>query len=345
MLRNRISKLKLYSMGIVVANKPLGDDRVAICPIEDLTMIDGLISKYTQDYVVSLPDISGNIKETKLVGDGHLIAKWIPISQSNRVSPPDVVAGETVLIYQYADTDEYYWDTVFNEPSLRRLERVIHMYCDIKSGNLPYDRSTSYWHEVSTVDKKIQIHTSTSDGEPSTYDVVLDTAAATFTLSDSLGNTIHLDSQKGVLTSTTTSEINTNTATTNIHASVTVNILGTDQVNINTKAAHVAADTVVADIAKTATINASDLIANISGHTTITTPITLVDSDVTVTKSLTVGGALVVGGGMSVSGGGGATVNGSMTTVGGDIVADGISLKTHVHNAPGGNGGLTTVPQ
>jgi len=244
-------------MGIVVQTKKLGDDRILVCPIEDLTMIDGLISKYKQDFQVSMPDISGKLVETKLVGDGHLVAKWIPLSQSNRVTPPDVVAGETVLIYQYADTDEYHWDTVFNEPSLRRLERVLHMYSNLRTGNKPYDRNSSYWFEVSTTDKLVQLHTSNSDGERVMYDIILNTDSSTLTVKDDQGNSVILDSIAGSLKTVTNKTVDVTTDVVNVHAATEINIKGDQRVNIVTKAAHVVTDTLVADVSGTADINAA----------------------------------------------------------------------------------------
>ncbi|MHA3052536.1 hypothetical protein [Acinetobacter sp. ANC 4640] len=48
-------------------------------------------------------------------------------------------------------------------------------------------------------------------------------------------------------------------------------------------------------------------------------------------------------GGMAVSGGSGNTILGSLTLTGGDVVADGIHLKTHTHSDP--QGGTVGAPQ
>lgn len=259
MLKDRVSKLKSYSLGIVVKNKAKGDDRIMVCPIEDLTFIEGLLAEYTQDFNVSLPDINGKINGVKLLGDGHVVAKWIPYGSSNRISPPDVRAGETVQIFQYADNDEYHWTTIFNEPSLRRLECATYMYSDLANGSKPYDKASSYWFEVSTADKTIKLHTSKSNGETVGYDVVLDTGTATLLVTDDVGNSVHLESNQGRLSTVTTKEINATTETVNIKAAMAVNITGDQQVNITTKAAHVVAETLVADVTKTADINAATI--------------------------------------------------------------------------------------
>lgn len=57
-------------------------------------------------------------------------------------------------------------------------------------------------------------------------------------------------------------------------------------------------------------------------------------------------GNLTINGNITISGGAGGTINASNSTInltGGDVVADGISLKNHVH--PGDSGGTTGTPQ
>ena len=76
-----------------------------------------------------------------------------------------------------------------------------------------------------------------------------------------------------------------------------------------------------------------NLTATVSGSTTIDCPQT------------TITGALTVQGGLTVSGGNGATVHGNINTQGGDISADNISLKSHVHGNVQNGGGTTSSAQ
>ena len=79
------------------------------------------------------------------------------------------------------------------------------------------------------------------------------------------------------------------------------------------------------------TVNAPTATVNSSKTVTVDSPLT------------TVSGKLVVQGGLAVSGGGGATVSGSMTVSGGDVKADSISLKGHVHGGVQGGPSDTGV--
>ena len=63
----------------------------------------------------------------------------------------------------------------------------------------------------------------------------------------------------------------------------------------------------------------------------------------TMKAAASVAGVATVGGLAATGAAGSATVSGSLTITGGNVTADGISLKTHVHSDP--QGGLTGVPQ
>lgn len=76
------------------------------------------------------------------------------------------------------------------------------------------------------------------------------------------------------------------------------------------------------------TVNTTTATVNASASVTIDTPVTHITGD------LIVDGKITGGGGMALSGG---------ATVSGDVVADGISLKSHTHT--GDSGGTTGTPQ
>lgn len=81
------------------------------------------------------------------------------------------------------------------------------------------------------------------------------------------------------------------------------------------------------------------LSATVGGATTLKCPSLLIDCPEThLTGTLQVDGKITGSGGLAVSGGGGATVSG-------DVVADGISLKSHVHGGVQGGGSDTGGPK
>jgi hypothetical protein len=207
MLQDRESKLKLYSLGIVIVTKPRGTDYIEVSPIEDLPLVNGLIADVKYKYDITLPDAKGKPISSKVEGNNIIKAKWIPFGHSNRMSAPDVVKNETVVLFRFADTDEYYWTTIFREPSIRRLETVLYGFGDIPTGLVPFDKDSSYWVEVSTHDKYIHLHTSTSDGEPYEYDIIIETGSGSVTVKDNVGNSYVLDSTSGTISATANEHI------------------------------------------------------------------------------------------------------------------------------------------
>ncbi len=272
MLEGRESKLKLYAIGIATADKKPGSDQLIVFPVEELVGILGDVSKATTKVTGSIPDSTGAVKHINASGQNTIVASWLPMSAGNRITAPDVYKGETVRIYRYADTSDYYWAAMFREPSIRRLEDVVYAYSNIKSGNKAFDKTTSYWINISTRNKRVQLHTANNDGEQAAYDVIIDTANGTFTVEDNLGNNLVLDSVAGTLVGTINNSITLNTKT------AVINTSSDTQVNTNT-----------------AEINASS-------STTVNCPENTINGNVAINGNLSVSETITgVGGGLSVS--------------------------------------------
>lgn len=218
------SQLKRYSTGIVIEAKQRGSDMIKVSPMEVLPLQSGDMTKDLRKYETSVPDASGVKRTSKVDGSNYIVAKWMSDGNDNRISAPDVQPGETVSIYRFADTDEYYWKTSFREPKLRKLETVLHAVSD-QPGAGPFDKESSYWNEISTHDGHIQIHTSQSNGEPYGYDIKIDTATGKITIQDTIQNSIVLDSAASKATVTTNTEIVLKSPTVTIEAS-NVNVKG-----------------------------------------------------------------------------------------------------------------------
>lgn len=85
----------------------------------------------------------------------------------------------------------------------------------------------------------------------------------------------------------------------------------------------------------TATVGGS-MSAEVTGNASLKAPQTMIESNVSIKGTLKVSGQISGTGGMTVSGGSGASVTGSLAVTGGDVTADGISLKGHTHDCPHG---------
>lgn len=193
---DRSSLFRMYSLGIVMEDKKVDTDYVKVYPVEQLPYIDGPISEYKPKYEFSMPNIRGVEQKFTLEGSAIIVAKWLA-SDSNRMTSPMVHKGESVEIYRYADTDKYYWKTNAREPSLRKKEIVCHGYSNVEDPLKPFNKESSYWHEIDTINKTMTVSTSKSDGEKYKYTVKIDAKNNVVYLSDDVGNTVMLNSENG----------------------------------------------------------------------------------------------------------------------------------------------------
>lgn len=208
-MRDEPSELKLYSIGVVVEDKKLGEDIIYVTPIEKLSYSHGKIADIKETMTNTLPDLSGKVNNDEVEKTMVLKAAWIPFGHSNRITSPDVIKNETVILFKFSDTDEFYWTTIFREPKIRRLEKVTYMYGNLKEPLKEWDKSSSYWHEVSTVegDKHIWFKTTRSDGEAFEYDININPTASTLEIFDNDKNGFYIDSKTGKVTVKAKTEI------------------------------------------------------------------------------------------------------------------------------------------
>lgn len=281
-MADRKSAFIFYSYGIVAIDKERGSDDIKVVPIEEVSLTDSnteevrtmakgqgkanierkerkegnTLSDKKVKYDVQLPDHQGVSRSESVSGDVMLVASWTPLCQSNRMTAPDVIEGETVMLFRVDDTDSYYWSTMMREPNIRRLETVCYMYGNLPDGISPFDKNSSYWVEVSTHDQYVHLHTAKNNGEPFEYDIKLDTAKGTFELTDNSGNFIHLDSPTSKLTVTTNEDVEVNTTRVVVNAS--------KEVVVNTPDFIVNSETCTLNGSDVVTVNSNQFVVNAS---------------------------------------------------------------------------------
>lgn len=205
------SNLKFRSLGIVVKDKERESWNILVDPIEEMTLELGELDDSHREYRSELQDARGVKQVAKVKGGSAVEAKWLPFGDSNRATPPDVCKGETVMIWQYGDTQKFAWTTAMFEPGLRHLEIVRYMYSNLPSGITPFNEDSSYWMEWDTVNKRIRLHTSDNDGEAAAYDFEIDGKTGTASFKDNVGNSGTLVSPSGDMTIETTGSVNVKT--------------------------------------------------------------------------------------------------------------------------------------
>lgn len=190
----KVSKMNNYSIGVAAENKALNTFDLEVTPIEHTPMVDGEMSTNAQTYSTSGMDQSGTQYQISAPTAGSVKATWLPVGQPNRMTAPDVRRGEQVMLYQFADSDKYYWNTMRNDLAFRRLETVVFAISGTPAEGAAADQSASYFIEMSSHKKKITLSTSKANGEPYAYSFIFDTGLGKITLMDDIGNTMFLDS-------------------------------------------------------------------------------------------------------------------------------------------------------
>lgn len=189
-----MSQLRRYSVGVAAENKPLETHELNVTPVEALPGLDGEVQLNPEDKVHEGTDANGQPYQVRAMSDITLTATWLPCG-SNRATAPDIRRGELIEIYRVADNDTFYWRDLGLRPDLRRLETVIFMFNatpDEHGDGLSAE--TCYWFEVSTHQKLVTFTTTQANGEPFGYSTQFNTGDGQFTLEDTAGNSLHLDS-------------------------------------------------------------------------------------------------------------------------------------------------------
>ncbi len=185
-------KWKLYGYGSVALDKPEGTNIIEVFLKDILYAAEGDVSK-TTDMNLSVNNSEGIVKTEQVSSGTTIPARWLAESQPNRITSPDVRKNETVLVYRYANNDDYYWEKIFTEDKLRGKETVTFAFKNTDE-QVAITLDNSYIFHVSTKNKLIQLHTSTNDGEKVGYDIILDLKESILTSKDTRGNHSTLNS-------------------------------------------------------------------------------------------------------------------------------------------------------
>ena len=186
---------RVVSRGFAAENKELDDIWIRVyCPelsgFASGEITSDIVEKSTQGV-----DAMGHNYTCKIKTSNTIKAKWRQ-QGTNRVTAPDVRRGERLEIWQYADADVYYWSNTGEDDHLRRKETVSWAFSNTEDeSTAELTKDNTYGFTVSTHQKKVEMTTSKSDGEPFAHTVQLDTKRGLFTYKDDKGNVIQVNSE------------------------------------------------------------------------------------------------------------------------------------------------------
>lgn len=181
--------LRKWGIGKVVEHKVIGQNQVLILPLEILPQSSPGIMK-SDPTVLETKGTNDNGEEyqSKALSTGVIPAEWLP--EGNRFTSPDVRRDTRVEIWRLGDTDQYYWRDLGLDRELKRLETVIWVFNNNPNEKAPnkVDLRNSYYLEISTHNKVITLHTSTSNGEAVEHVIQLNAAESRLTYATSDGS-------------------------------------------------------------------------------------------------------------------------------------------------------------
>lgn len=227
------SKFKRYCIGTVAEDLITGNRAIKIYPHEHIANVEGEIDKVDSINKQS-KDSQNKAYNVSLETKSTISAIWLN-HNSNRVTPPNVCAGEKVEVYQYDNTDKYYWMTMGSELDLRGLEHVEYVYVNDPEAKEIND-SNSYKVIYSTLNKLVGFRTADNNGEATSYEKMLDTKnGIDILVLDGFGNSIILNSTEGGLYITTNTHVTIKTSSAVID-SVNCTITATENCNVKAEA-------------------------------------------------------------------------------------------------------------
>lgn len=193
------SAFHFYSFGHVANNKPRGSWNIEVSLTEKFPFADGELSSHVETLEVKGSRNDGTAYASSATVGKTVNATWLPFSEPNRFTAPDVRRGMPVIIVKMGDSLEYFWITANSISKLMRLETVTMAYNADPNGPTKDDLSNAYVFQVSTHDKHILLQTSKTNGEYTTYTVCLNGGEGQAYLSDDLGNQFLINSQEGIV--------------------------------------------------------------------------------------------------------------------------------------------------
>lgn len=188
------SKMKFYSFGRAANNKALRtadgqpERKLEVSPSEPFGDADGELLSLPFESEVSGQSADGSEYTAKVTLNPAMECTWFPMG-SNRNTPPDIRRGERVIIWRYADTDQFFWTETGWDDHLRRLETVHYRWSATKDPSADMTDSANYYHlQVSTHEGMIHLETTDKNGEIGVYTLQINTKDGIVALQDNFGN-------------------------------------------------------------------------------------------------------------------------------------------------------------
>ncbi len=195
-----------FGKGIVTKDNSEGKSEIEVSPVEIIRDLKGPITAMTKKFSNKIRSGDDGVSGVETEADYVIPADWFPLN-TDRVTPPYVVAGEEVIILTIPNTDIYFW-VAAGDKHLRKPEIVETIYSNTEKAMEKLTKETGIVFKVNSIDKKLSITTPMNRKEPATWDINLDYGIGKIKVETSNEDLISLDTVKRhIQTVSTTVEI------------------------------------------------------------------------------------------------------------------------------------------
>ena len=172
------------------------DSRKLMVYCDDLLpMLSGDISATKMSSWASTKNNQGKTNKLKVNTTSYIECEWRDNTAGASQFPPDVRKGEQVIIYNFGDSDTWYWRSASRNEGQRRTETYRIAVNDTLENTTSLNDDNSYYLELDTRrDKHVVLQTSKSNGEKFRYRIAIDAVKNTVYIGDDDSNYIQIDS-------------------------------------------------------------------------------------------------------------------------------------------------------
>jgi len=179
-------------IGRAAEDLPDGSVRLKVIIPQLMPAASGSVEAGTAEVVVETQRPDGTPEQVRATTTNTITASFI--GESNLKYPPTVRKGEQVVLYQFGDSDLYYWRSMGRDPELRMRDVWRVEVSNKTARNAPLTDDNTYYLELNTKTSSVTLKTSNTQGEKARYLVNIDGKAGQLSITDNLNNSLFIDS-------------------------------------------------------------------------------------------------------------------------------------------------------
>lgn len=187
--------LNWLGVGTVAATKQTNTGEIMVHMAAFSPTADGRTLAQTKMQQETSLNADGVEETSKSLTSNTLPAKWGPIGEPNRLTPPDVREGSQVSVYQVSGQNQLYWTSYGFSAETHRLETIIWGF-NANPGlakDTPFSVDDYTMFKVSTHEGLVQLRTSQANGEKSSFDIMVNGRDGRIDIRGSEGSILSVD--------------------------------------------------------------------------------------------------------------------------------------------------------